>query len=141
MYDGTAFKKFLAMVGSQGGDTGIFENDSLLMGGLGILDGDLYSTTMETDESGWVSDIDAMSVAEACLEMGAGRKSLDDEIDRGVGVVLEVQVGDHLEKGEVWATIYHREGQVEEAVGMLKGAIGITDSEPTVESRISEVIW
>ena len=141
LYDGTAFKKFLAMVGSQGGDTGIFENDSLLMGGLGILDGDLYSTTMETDESGWVSDIDAMSVAEACLEMGAGRKSLDDEIDRGVGVVLEVQVGDHLEKGEVWATIYHREGQVEEAVGMLKGAIGITDSEPTVESRISEVIW
>ena len=141
LYDGTAFKKFLAMVDSQGGDTGIFENDSSLMGGLGILDGDLYSTTMETDESGWVSDIDAMSVAEACLEMGAGRKSLDDEIDRGVGVVLEVQVGDHLEKGDVWATIYHREGQVVEVVEMLKGAIGITDSEPTVESRISEVIW
>ena len=71
LYDGTAFEKFLAMVGSQGGDTGIFENDSSLMGGLGILDGDLYSTTMETSESGWVSDIDAMSVAEACLEMGA----------------------------------------------------------------------
>tara|TARA_B100001250_G_scaffold63070_1_gene49548 strand:+ start:4071 stop:5336 length:1266 start_codon:yes stop_codon:yes gene_type:complete len=141
LYDGTAFKKFLAMVDSQGGDTGIFESDSSLMGGLGILDGDLYSTTMETDESGWVSDIDAMSVAEACLEMGAGRKSLDDEIDRGVGVVLEVQVGDHLEKGDVWATIYHREGQVVEVVEMLKGAIGITDSEPTVESRISEVIW
>ena len=56
-------------------------------------------------------------------------------------MVLDVQVGDHLEKGDVWATIYHREGQVDEVFGMLKGAISITDSEPTVESRISEVIW
>ncbi len=141
LYDGTAFRKFLDMVGSQGGDTEIFESDSSLMRGLGILDRDLFSTTMEVEKDGWVSDIDAMSVAEACLEMGAGRKSLDDEIDRGVGVVLEVQVGDHLEKGGVWATIYHREGKIDRVVEMLNGAIRVTDSRPAVESRISEVIW
>ncbi|MEC7744246.1 MAG: thymidine phosphorylase [Candidatus Thermoplasmatota archaeon] len=141
LYDGTAFNKFLEMVGSQGGDTGIFESEYSLMRGLGILDGDLFSTTIEVGMEGWVSDIDAMTVAEACLEMGAGRKSLGDEIDRRVGVALEVQVGDYLEKGEVWATIYHNEEGIEEIARMLGGAIQLSDSEPVVQSRISEVIW
>jgi len=141
LYDGTAFNKFLEMVGSQGGDTGIFESEYSLMRGLGILDGDLFSTTIEVGMEGWVSDIDAMTVAEACLEMGAGRKSLGDGIDRRVGVALEVQVGDYLEKGEVWATIYHSEERIEEIARMLSGAIQLSDSEPVVQSRISEVIW
>tara|TARA_Y100001934_G_scaffold5969_1_gene8080 strand:- start:8879 stop:10144 length:1266 start_codon:yes stop_codon:yes gene_type:complete len=141
LYDGTAFNKFLEMVGSQGGDKGIFESEYSLMRGLGILDCDLFSTTIEVGIEGWVSDIDAKTVAEACLEMGAGRKSLGDEIDRRVGVALEVQVGDYLEKGEVWATIYHSEERIEEIARMLSGAIQLSDSEPVVQSRISEVIW
>ncbi len=141
LYDGTAFNKFLEMVGSQGGDKGIFESEYSLMRGLGILDSDLFSTTIEVGIEGWVSDIDAKTVAEACLEMGAGRKSLGDEIDRRVGVALEVQVGDYLEKGEVWATIYHSEERIEEIARMLSGAIQLSDSEPVVQSRISEVIW
>ena len=141
LYDGAAFKKFLEMVDSQGGDTRIFDSDSSLMGALGILDGDLFSTTLETRVGGWISDIDAMSVAEVCLGLGAGRKSLDDEIDRRVGVVLEVQVGDYLEEGEIWATVYHSEEFIEEIFETLSGAVQISETEPIVESRISEVIW
>ncbi len=141
LYDGTAFKKFLEMVDSQGGDTRIFDSDSSLMRALGILDGDLFSTTLETRVGGWISDIDAMSVAEVCLGLGAGRKSLDDEIDRRVGVVLEVQVGDYLEEGEIWATVYHSEEFIEEIFETLSGAVQISETEPIVESRISEVIW
>ena len=141
LYDGTAFKKFLEMVDSQGGDTRIFDSDSSLMRALGILDGDLFSTTLETRVGGWISDIDAMSVAEVCLGLGAGRKSLDDEIDRRVGVVLEVQVGDYLEEGEIWATVYHSEEFIEEIFETLSGAVQISETEPIVESRISDVIW
>ncbi len=141
LYDGTAFSKFLEMVSSQGGDTSIFESEHSLMRGLGILDDDLFSTTIEVEMGGWVSDIDAMTVAEACLEMGAGRKSLGDVIDRRVGVALEVQVGDYLEKDEVWATIYHSEEGVQEIARMLSEAIQLADSEPVVKSRVSEVIW
>ena len=127
LYDGTAFEKFLEMVDRQGGDTRIF-------------DGDLFSTTLETGVGGWVSDIDAMSVAEVCLDLGAGRKSLNDAIDRRVGVVLEVQVGDYLEEGEIWATVYHREEFVEGLFETLSGAVRISETKPIVESRISEVI-
>ena len=129
------------MVDSQGGDTRIFDSDSSLMRALGILDGDLFSTTLETRVGGWISDIDAMSLAEVCLGLGAGRKSLDDEIDRRVGVVLEVQVGDYLEEGEIWATVYHSEEFIEEIFETLSGAVQISETEPIVESRISEVIW
>ena len=141
LYDGTAFEKFLKMVDRQGGDTRIFDSDSSLMRGLGIFDGDLFSTTLETRVGGWVSDIDAMSVAEVCLDLGAGRKSLNDAIDRRVGVVLEVQVGDYLEEGEIWATVYHREEFVEGLFETLSGAVRISETKPIVESRISEVIW
>ena len=81
-----------------------------------------------------------MAIAEICLEMGAGRLSLGDKIDHQVGVVMEVQVGDTVEIGDILATVYHRGEKIGPLLERLGAAFSFSDSEPDVTSRITEVI-
>ncbi len=140
LQDGSAFERFCEMVGAQGGATSIFDSDASLMRGLGLMDPGLLTTELCASANGWVEDIDAMALAEACLEMGAGREQLDDEIDRAVGAILEVQVGDRLEEGEPWVVLYHRDEIPRARLEGLLGAITLSDEEVGAVSRITEAI-
>ena len=140
LQDGSAFGRFREMVEAQGGGTSIFDSDASLMRGLGLMDPELLTTELCASANGWVEDIDAMALAEACLEIGAGRKQLDDEIDRAVGAILEVQVGDQLEEGEPWVVLYHRDEIPRTRLGGLLGAITLSDEEVGAVSRIAETI-
>lgn len=140
LYDGSAFEKFKQMVTAQGGDPSILETDISLMEGLGLLDSELGSITVQCRKDGWITDIDAMKIAEICLEIGAGRLTKDEGIDRSVGVVLDVQVGDYVEQGDDLGTIYHRGAEESEISERLLSSISVTDSKPQLVSRIVEVI-
>tara|TARA_Y100001954_G_scaffold109163_1_gene118562 strand:- start:303 stop:581 length:279 start_codon:yes stop_codon:yes gene_type:complete len=89
---------------------------------------------------GWISDIDAMQIAEICLEIGAGRISKEDAIDHQVGIILDVQIGDYVHLGDDLGTIYHRGDREEEISRRLSSSISITKSRPILNSRIVEVI-
>ena len=80
-----------------------------------------------------------MAIATACLGLGAGRARLGDVVDRAVGAILEVQVGDRLDEGEPWMALYHR-GEVDRGIleGLL-GSITLSDEEVVPESKITEV--
>ena len=140
LQDGSALECFRKMVEAQGGDASILESDASLMRGLGLMDPDLLTTELCAGADGWVKDIDAMVIAEACLGMGAGRKELGDEIDRAVGAILEAQVGDHLEEGEPWVVLYHRDEVAPQTLEDLLGAITLSDEEVKPVSRIAEMI-
>ena len=140
LYDGSAYGKFIEMVASQGGDPDLFESEVSLLEGLGILDQTLKSDSLEAKQIGWIADIDAMAIAEICLELGAGRLNLGDSIDHQVGIVMEVQVGDSVEIGDILATVYHRGEKIVPLLERLETAISFSDSEPDVISRIAEVI-
>ena len=140
LYDGSAFEKFKQMVSAQGGDTSILETDASLLHGLGLLDRKLKSSTIRSEMEGWISDIDAMQIAEICLEIGAGRISKEDAIDHQVGIILDVQIGDYVDLGDDLGTIYHRGDREEEISRRLSSSISITKSRPILNSRIVEVI-
>ena len=118
----------------------MFESEVSLLEGLGILDQTLKSDSLEAKQIGWIADIDAMAIAEICLELGAGRLNLGDRIDHQVGIVMEVQVGDSVEIGDILATVYHRGEKIVPLLERLETAISFSDSEPDVISRIAEVI-
>jgi len=140
LYDGTALEKFRHMVAAQGGDSSIIETDTSLMRGLGLLESGLESTTVQFHKGGWISEIDAMHIAEICLEVGAGRLSKLDTIDHQVGVIIDVQIGDYVEQGDDLGTIYHRGEIKSDITEKLVTSIGITDSKPQLGPRIVEVI-
>ena len=139
LQDGSAFERFREMVKAQGGDTSIFDSDASLMRGLGLMDPDLNTTELSVGNTGWVEDIDAMAIARVCLGLGAGRARLGDSVDHPVGAILEVQVGDHLEEGEPWMVLYHRDEVDRGTIERLLESITLSDEEVMPESRIEEV--
>ena len=139
LHDGSALERFRMMVKAQGGDTSILDSDSSLMAGLGLIDSELNATSLCVAESGWVCEIEALSIALACQRMGAGRLELGDSIDRALGAILEVQVGDRIESGESWITLYHRDEIGRSTVEGLIGSIVLSDEELESGSRIHEV--
>ena len=139
LHDGSAFQRFREMVQAQGGDASILDSDASLTRGLGLMGPELNTTELSSGSAGWVEDIDGMAIAEACLGLGAGRARLGDIVDRAVGAILEVQVGDRLEVGEPWMVLYHR-GEMDRGVlEELLGSITLSDEEVVPESRIAEV--
>ena len=139
LHDGSALERFRMMVKAQGGDTSILDSDSSLMAGLGLIDSELNATSLCVAESGWVCEIEALSIALACQRMGAGRLELGDSIDRAVGAILEAQVGDRIESGEPWITLYHRDEIGRSTIESLIGSIVLSDEELESGSRIHEV--
>ena len=139
LHDGSAFQRFREMVQAQGGDASVLDSDASLTRGLGLMGPELNTTELSSGSAGWVEDIDAMAIATACLGLGAGRARLGDIVDRAVGAILEVQVGDRLEVGEPWMVLYHR-GEMDRGVlEELLGSITLSDEEVVPESRIAEV--
>jgi thymidine phosphorylase len=139
LHDGSAFQRFREMVQAQGGDASVLDSDASLTRGLGLMDPELNTTELSSGSAGWVEDIDAMAIATACLGLGAGRARLGDIVDRAVGAILEVQVGDRLQVGEPWMVLYHR-GEMDRGVlEELLGSITLSDEEVVPESRIAEV--
>ena len=139
LQDGSAFERFRLLVDAQGGDVSIFDSDTSLMRGLGLMDQSLNTTELSVGATGWVVDIDAMAIARVCSGLGSGRARLGDSIDRAVGAILEVQVGDYLDKGEPWIVLYHRDEVDRDTIEGLLDSITLSDEEVGAESRIEEM--
>jgi thymidine phosphorylase len=139
LQDGSAFERFRLLVDAQGGDVSIFDSDTSLMRGLGLMDQRLNTTELSVGGTGWVVDIDAMAIARVCSELGSGRARLGDSIDRAVGAILEVQVGDYLDNGEPWIVLYHRDEVDRDTIEALLDSITLSDEEVGAESRIEEM--
>ena len=138
--DGSAFTKFLDMVEGQGGNRNDFASDHAMLSSLGLLRDDLLSTEIYTEKKGWINDIDAMSIALACLELGSGRKTLTDSVDHAVGAIIEAQVGDEVEIGDPLIVIYHRKELPDGLSEKISSAFSVSLEQVSVESRISQII-
>ena len=138
--DGSAFTKFLEMVDAQGGNRDDFASDFSMLSSLGLLEDNLLSTEIYVDKNGWIDDIDAMSIALACLELGSGRKVLTDTVDHSVGAIIEAQLGDEVDIGDTLIVIYHRNELPKGLAESVCSAFSISPEPVDLESRITQII-
>ena len=138
--EGSAFTKFLEMVNAQGGNRDDFASDYSMLSSLGLLDDNLLSTEIYVDKNGWIDDIDAMSIALACLELGSGRKVLTDTVDHSVGAIIEAQLGDEVDIGDTLIVIYHRNELPKGFSESVCSAFTISPEPVDLESRITQII-
>ena len=138
--EGSAFTKFLEMVNAQGGNRDDFASDYSMLSSLGLLDDNLLSTEIYVDKNGWIDDIDAMSIALACLELGSGRKALTDTVDHSVGAIIEAQLGDEVDIGDTLIVIYHRNELPKGLSESVCSAFTISPEPVDLESRITQII-
>lgn len=107
--DGTALRKFEAMVEWQGGDVAALEKLAEIHRAPVIRD-------IVSPCSGQILAVDADTAGRASLALGAGRSRSDDGIDHAVGFDQVVKVDSDVREGDILARVHARtEVDAEEA--------------------------
>lgn len=91
--DGSAFEKFRVLVQAQGGDVSFVDEPEKLPQAKLV-------EMVKSPRSGWLSEVDARTIGEASVALGAGRAKKSDAVDHAVGFVIQHKVGDRVEEGE-----------------------------------------
>jgi thymidine phosphorylase len=140
LIDGSAISIFEQMCIAQGVAKNTFDSERNLLSTLGLLDPHLRTTEISVPRPGWIADIDAMGLGKVVLELGGGRLNLGEEIDPGVGFVLDAHVGSLMVVDETWITIYHRNELSQEHRKIIENAITLSNEPVDAESRVIEIL-
>jgi pyrimidine-nucleoside phosphorylase len=91
--------------------------------------------------SGFVSELSAIDVGNAAVHLGAGRRTMDDQIDHAVGIVVRAKRGDHVEVGQTLAEIHARtEDEARFGAREVLAAYEISDVAPAERPVLLEVV-
>jgi pyrimidine-nucleoside phosphorylase len=123
--DGSAFAAYERWIRAQGGDP-----DEAALPTAPVV------RELPSPRAGYVSGLGAVAVGQAALHLGAGRRTKDDEIDHGVGIVCLCKPGDRVAADEPLAEIHAAsEAAADEAASELLAAYSFAD-EPPPERRV-----
>lgn len=133
---GMALERLKAMVEAQGGDSSVIEDTDRFVKAP-------YSRQVLADRSGYVTCMDTESCGIASSMLGAGRETVDSEIDYGAGIVIHKKVGDYVSAGEPMATMYASDKALfEAAADRYKTAVRIEGQKgkekPLIYARVTK---
>jgi len=97
--NGGALEKFRVLVEAQGGDVSYVDHPEKMARAK-------FVEVVNAPRSGTLSQVDARSVGEASVTLGAGRAKKSDAVDHAVGFIIHHKVGDRIEQGEPLFTIH-----------------------------------
>jgi len=130
---GEAFETFRKFVAAQGGDVTYIDHPEKFP--VAMYHQDILST-----KSGYVSDLDALTIGLSSMKLGGGREKADDRIDMAAGIVLHKKIGDQVEKGEPLATLYTERPNFDDIAKDIYSAFEIVNEPvkvlPIVRDRI-----
>ena len=133
--NGKAYEVFAEMVRMHGGDLALFLAENADGGGAQCFE-------LKAQECGYVTDIDAETVARTAFNLGAGRAKAGDTIDMSAGVLLSVVYGNKVKKGQTLARLYanDRAGLLESEAKRLVDAFRLLPERPAPTKMILEYI-
>lgn len=97
--DGGALNKLIEMVEAQGGDARVIRDTDNFKKAL-------FTYDVKAPKSGYIVSMDATGIGIASAMLGAGRETLDSDINYSAGIILHKKTGDEVKEGEVMATLY-----------------------------------
>lgn len=132
--DGTGLTWFRKMVQQQGGDPSIVDNPSKLPQAKS-------QTQIKSPQSGYIHRLDALTIGQAAVILGAGREKIDSIIDPSVGIMLSKKVGDKVSKGETLCVVHHNDSKnLNEIITRIQSGYTIKNTKPKPNALILKVI-
>lgn len=107
--DGSGLEKLRVLVQAQGGDVTYVDD-------LNKFEKAKFVEEIKSQRGGFISQVNARSVGEAAVTLGAGRAKKGDPIDHAVGFIIRKKVGDVVKSGDVLFEIHANDkAKLEEA--------------------------
>jgi len=122
---GAAAERCAAMIEAQGGNPAVLDDPAALPQAP-------RTAAWVAPRDGFVATVAPRPIGQAIVQLGGGRRRLDDEIDPAVGFVITAKPGQRVARGEPLATVHARDDDGL-ALGRraLDGAITIGDEPPS----------
>jgi pyrimidine-nucleoside phosphorylase len=100
-----------------------------------------YTREIISCESGYISHMNAEEIGRAALELGAGRKTKEDKIDFGAGIVLRKKTGERVLEGDVIAVMHaEREERLDAAEVIFRTALEFSQEKPEEKKLIIGIV-
>lgn len=119
--NGKALEKFKLFIEAQGGNPDVVDRPDELLPQAA------FQIEVEADRDGVISEIEAEELGVAAMLLGAGRETIDSELDLAAGLMLHKKIGDEVKKGESILTIYSNKENVDASIKKIKENITIAD--------------
>lgn len=124
--DGRALARMRLLVEAQGGNPAVLDDPALLPQAP-------LRRTVTAGRDGYVRSVDAFTVGEAAVALGAGRRTIEDRVDPAVGFHITAKPGARVSRGEPLATVFASgEEAARGAEAALNRAIPLADEAPPV---------
>jgi pyrimidine-nucleoside phosphorylase len=128
--DGSALARYDQWIRAQGGDPA---EDALPRARVVL--------PVQASREGHVAALGAIRIGTAALELGAGRRTKDDEIDHAVGIVCVRKRGDSVAAGDVLAEVHARdEASAARAAEEVASAYALADEPPAPRPLLLDVL-
>jgi len=131
---GRALEMFARFVEAQGGDPKVVDRPEMLPRAS-------VAVPVEAREDGNVAAIDALEIGLSAVLLGAGRATLEDELDPAVGIELLATVGKRVARGDAVALVHARDDDSVRAVsGRVERAFSYSDAPVEAPSRLLDTL-
>jgi len=97
------------------------------------------TTQLVATQSGWVEKVEPSAVAKLAIALGAGRSHPSDKLDLSAGVELQVEPGDHVNQGDVWAVVHHNKDIPPHLLQSSEAALIISHDNSNVLPRVTRI--
>ncbi len=127
---GEAARVLERMIEAQGGDPAVVANPEKLPSAAHIVE-------VVADQTGVVTQIDALEIGLSAVGMGAGRTRADQKVDHAVGIELCCEIGDQVLRDSPLAMLHVRDPATCDATAVrVRGAFHLApDTQPSDGAR------
>jgi pyrimidine-nucleoside phosphorylase len=127
---GRALQVFARMIERQGGNPRVVDDYSLLPSAP---DREIY----RAPRAGYLTALKAEAIGRASNVLGAGRDTVSESVDHGVGVITCSKPGERVAAGQALLELHHRGGRgVDAAMALCREAVAIGDAPPPARPTI-----
>ncbi|KAL7453726.1 hypothetical protein ACHAWC_005376 [Mediolabrus comicus] len=128
LFNGQALKKFRQMVSAQGGDLATIDFPEQYAQSK-------FSAEVKSPRTGYLTSINSLEIGLVGVKIGAGRETVDQNVEPTAGILFNKKPGMHVVEGEVLAAIYTERGEnvVANAVHRVLDSFAFSDDQTTVD--------
>jgi pyrimidine-nucleoside phosphorylase len=122
--EGRALDRMARLVELQGGDPRVVEDPGLIPLAPEVV-------VLHAESSGFVVRVSPVSLGYGVVDLGGGRRKMEDSVDLRVGFVLEVGPGDRVEAGDPLGEVHAADADgLARGLGILQDAVMILPDPP-----------